>query len=158
MKPLVLGEFDAADERADLVLTTFFHLTEVRSLMRSDRTEVIAIVVAPHVQTLVEIASVSKRRKVGIWYSTEDQAVSIRDSLTESGIKNIVVLDSAEDDALSQVDLVVVPSEMPNLMARLQGRVRVIEFGNVLDAASIRIISDVVEDLQRAKPRAFTSE
>ena len=68
-----------------------------------------------------------------------------------------MVLDSAEDDALSQVDLVVVPSEMPNLMARLQGRVRVIEFGNVLDAASIRIISDVVEDLQRAKPRAFTS-
>ena len=153
VKPLVLGEFNAADERADLVLTTFFHLTEVRSLMRSDRTEVIAIVVAPHIQTLVQIAAVSRRRKVGIWYSTEDQAVSIRDSLTASGIMNIVVLDSVDNDALSQVDLVVIPSEMPNLMERLQGHVKVIEFGNVLDAASIRIISDVVEDLQRAKTR-----
>lgn len=154
VKALVLGHFDASEERADLILTTFFHLAEVRRLLRGDHTEVVAIVVAPHVQTLVEIASVSKRRKVGIWYSTEDQAMSIRDSLTQSGIENIVVLEHVDDDSLSQLDLVVVPSEMPKLKERLEGRVRVIEFGNVLDAASIRMISDVVADLQRTKSRA----
>lgn len=153
VKPLVLGAFDPAAERADLVLTTFFHLAEVRGRWRQG-TEVVAIVVAPHVRTLVKIASVPKRRTVGIWYSTEDQAVSIRDSLTQSGIRNIVVLGGVEDRDLEGVDLVVIPSELPELKSRLDGRVEVIEFGNVLDAASIRMVTEVVGDLQAAKRNA----
>jgi GntR family transcriptional regulator len=153
VKPLVLGEFDPADEQADLVLTTFFHLAEVRGLLRRPKTEVVAIVVAPHVQTLVQIASVPKRRTVGIWYSTEDQATNIRDSLTQSGIKNIKVLQGIEDEDLEGTDLVVIPSEMPQLKSRLDGRVKVIEFGNVLDAASIRMVTEVVNDMQSSKRR-----
>ncbi|GAA1948628.1 GntR family transcriptional regulator [Amycolatopsis minnesotensis] len=151
VKPLVLGEFGTEDEQADLVLTTFFHLAEVRGRWRRPETEVVAIVVAPHVQTLVKIASVPKRRTVGIWYSTEDQAVSIRDSLTQSGITNIEILDGVEDADLEGIDLVVIPSELPELKGRLRGRVDVIEFGNVLDAASIRMVTEVVGDMQAAK-------
>ncbi|WP_220186480.1 GntR family transcriptional regulator [Streptomyces parvulus] len=151
VKPLVLGAFEAEEEQADLVLTTFFHLAEVRGLFRRLKSEVVAIVVAPHVQTLVQIASVSNKRTVGIWYRTEDQALSVRDSLTQAGIKNIKILHSAEDEALEGTDLVVIPSEMPHLKERLEDRVRVIEFGNVLDAASIRMVAEVVSDMQAAK-------
>ncbi|CAM5373853.1 hypothetical protein SALBM135S_02574 [Streptomyces alboniger] len=151
VRPLVLGAFDAEEEQADLVLTTFFHLAEVRGLFRRPRTEVVAIVVAPHVQTLVQIASVPKNRTVGIWYRTDEQAVSVRDSLTQAGIENIEVLHGAEDEDLEGVDLVVIPSEMPELRTRLEGRVRVIEFGNVLDAASIRMVTEVVGDMQADK-------
>lgn len=151
IKPLVLGDFDAENERPDLVLTTFFHLAEVRALMRRPKTEVVAIVVAPHVQTLVQIAKVPKSRTVGIRYSTQDQAVSVRDSLVSSGISNIKVLEGVGDDELEGVDLVVVPSEVPHLKHELEGRVRVIEYGNVLDAASIRMVAEVVEELQVAK-------
>jgi GntR family transcriptional regulator len=154
VKPLVLGEFNAKDEPADLVLTTFFHLAEVRGRWRRPKTEVVAIVVAPHVQTLVKIASVPKDRTVGIWYSTEDQAISIRDSLAQSGIDNIRVLDGSADEHIDDVDLVVIPSEMPELKARLDGRVEVIEFGNVLDTASIRMVSQVINDMQAAKRAA----
>lgn len=153
VKPLVLGSFDPDDEHPDLVLTTFFHLAEVRSLLRRPNTEVVAIVVAPHVQTLVQIAQVPKSRTVGIWYSTEDQATSIRDSLTQSGISNIRVLESTQDEAIEGMDLVVIPSELPELREQLEDRVRVIEFGNVLDAASIRMVADVVRDLQLTKSR-----
>ena len=151
VRPLVLGEFDPAAEHPDLVLTTFFHLAEVRALLRRPKTEVVAIVVAPHVQTLVQIAQVPKNRTVGIWYSTEDQAVSIRDSLTQSGITNIQVLHGTDDDDIDSMDLVVIPSEMPQLREKLEDRVRVIEFGNVLDTASIRMVADVVRDLQLSK-------
>ncbi|MGH3518496.1 MAG: GntR family transcriptional regulator [Haloechinothrix sp.] len=151
VKPLVLGEFDPEGEQADLVLTTFFHLAEVRGLLRRPKTEVVAIVVAPHVQTLVQIASVPKSRTVGIWYSTDDQASSIQDSLTQAGIKNIKVLHGTEDADIEGTDLVVIPSDMPQLKSRLEGRVKVIEFGNVLDAASIRMVTEVVEDMQTAK-------
>jgi len=151
VRPLVLGDFDPETEHPDLVLTTFFHLAEVRKIMRRPKTDVVAIVVAPHVQTLVQIAQVPKRRTVGIWYSTEDQAQSIRDSLTQSGISNIKVLEGTSDEDLKEVGLVVIPSELPQLKQRLEGRVRVIEFGNVLDGASIRMVADVVHDLQASK-------
>jgi GntR family transcriptional regulator len=153
VRPLVLGEFDPESERPDLVLTTFYHLAEVRALMRRPKTEVVAIVVAPHVQTLVQIAQVPKNRTVGIWYSTEDQAVSIRDSLTQSGITNVRVLQGTTKADVEGVDLVVIPSELPQLKEKLEGDVRVIEYGNVLDAASIRMVADVVQELQLAKAR-----
>ncbi|MGW0733967.1 GntR family transcriptional regulator [Streptomyces sp. NPDC002851] len=153
VKPLVLGDFDPADEHPDLALTTFFHLAEVRGLLRRPTTDVVAIVVAPHIQTLLQVAQVPKNRTVGLWYSTDDQAASIRDSLTQAGVTNIEVLAGTTDDDLQGVDLVVVPSEMPDLKQRLEGRIRVIEFGNVLDAASIRMVSDVVRDLRVAKSR-----
>jgi GntR family transcriptional regulator len=151
VKPLVLGDFDPESERPDLVLTTFYHLAEVRALMRRPKTEVVAIVVAPHVQTLVQIAQVPKNRTVGIWYSSEDQAVSIRDSLSQSGLTNVRVLHGTTDDDLDGVDLVVIPSELPRLQQELEGKVRVIEYGNVLDVASLRMVADVVQELQRAK-------
>ncbi|GAB7039276.1 hypothetical protein JCM9533A_31260 [Catenuloplanes niger JCM 9533] len=154
VKPLVLGAFDAAAERPDLVLTTFFHLSEVRTLLRRPETEVVAIVAAPHIQTLVQIAQVPKDRTVGLLYSTEDQAVSIRDSLTQAGVTNIEVLTGTTDEDLRDVDLVVVPSESPDLARRLAGRARVIEFGNVLDAASVRMAGEVMRDLQLTKTQA----
>jgi GntR family transcriptional regulator len=146
--PLVLGRFAPADEHPDLVLTTFFHLVEVRKLLRRSDTDVVALVVAPHVRTLVQIAQVPKNRAVGIRYSTEDQAAGIRDSLTQSGITNITVLNGTSDQDLIGIDLVVVPSELPQLKADLQDKVRVIEFGNVLDAASLRMVTEVLRDLQ----------
>ncbi|WP_406293166.1 hypothetical protein OG948_01650 [Embleya sp. NBC_00888] len=151
MKPLVLGEFEPEEQQADLVLTTFYRLAEVRSLFRRPETEVVAIVVAPHLQTLVQIASVAKRRTVGIWYSTHEQASSIKCSLTQSGIKNIEVLCGTEDEDIEGMGLAVIPSEMPQLRSSLGGRVKVIEFGNVLDAASIRMVTEVVGDMQTAQ-------
>ncbi len=104
---------------------------------------------APHVQTLVAIAQVPKDRRVGIWYSTDDQAADVRDSLVQSGIQNIEVLDGIGDQDLENIDLVVIPSEMPHLRDRLEGRVKVIEFGNVLDEASVRMVSAVLSDLRQ---------
>ncbi|MEU4142302.1 GntR family transcriptional regulator [Streptomyces parvulus] len=155
VKPLVLSEFEPLDEPADLVLTTFFHLAAVRGLWDRRTTEVVGIVVAPHIRTLVRIATVPRDRSVGIFYTTDDQAASIRDSLVQSGITNIRVLTDADTD-LTGIDLAVVPSEMPDLASRLEGRVEVIEFGNVLDDASLRMVTEVVADMQTAKQRART--
>jgi DNA-binding transcriptional regulator YhcF (GntR family) len=152
VRPLVLGQFEAEDEfDVDLVLTTFFHLSEVRRLARGSRAEVVAIVVAPHVTTLVRLAQVPKRQRVGVLYSTTDQAVGIRDSLMQSGLKNIEVLERPTDEELSRVDVVVVPSEMPELRESINGAVEVIEFGNVLDEPSARMVAEVVEELRDRK-------
>ncbi len=149
VSPLVLGHFDPDTELdVDLVLTTFFHLAEVRKLARKRAAEVVAIVVAPHVQTLVKLAQVPKGQRIGILYTTEDQAVGIRDSLTQSGLHNIGIVSANGDAGLDEVDVVVVPTEAPELRSRVAGKVEIIEFGNVLDEASVRMVRDVVEELQ----------
>ena len=64
--PLVLDHFNPDEAfRVDLILTTFFHLAEVRRLARGSGAEVVAIVVAPHVTTLVQLAKVPKSQTVG---------------------------------------------------------------------------------------------
>jgi DNA-binding transcriptional regulator YhcF (GntR family) len=152
VRPLVLGSFDPQTELDfDLVLTTFFHLTEVRRLARDAPAEVVGIVVAPHVTTLVKLAQVPKGKRVGILYSTTDQAQGIRDSLLHSGLKNIEVVKDASPAELDRVDVVVVPSEMPELRSAINGQVEVIEFGNVLDESSMRMVREVIDEVRDRK-------
>jgi hypothetical protein len=88
---------------------------------------------------------------VGILYSTREQAEAIRDSLLQAGLDNIDVMDEPYDAKLETVDVIVVPSEMPGLRDRVNGDVEVIEFGNVLDEASLRMVREVVDDLRDRK-------
>jgi GntR family transcriptional regulator len=155
VEPLVLGEFDANDlAGADLVITTFFHLSEVRALARETSTEVLAIVVAPHVQTLVRLAQIPKNKRIGILYWTQDQAETIRQSLLDTGLGRIEVLGSASAEELEGIDLLVMPSENPELREQVGDAVPVVEYGNVLDEASVRMVVDVLDDLRGRRLRA----
>lgn len=155
VRPLVLDEFEPQQAfQVDLVLTTFFHLSEVRRLAYGLDVDVVAIVVAPHIQTLARIAAIPKSRRIGILYRTREQADTIRDSLAQAGLHRIDVLTDAHDEQLQRTDVVIVPSEMPEIRALLDERIEVIEFGNVLDEASIRMVSSVVEEIRERKATA----
>jgi GntR family transcriptional regulator len=161
VEPRVLGELDADDlGGADLVITTFFHLAEVRALARSMSEavpEVLAIVVAPHVQTLVRLAQIPKHERIGILYWTQDQAETIRQSLIDTGLGRIEVLGSASEEELEGIDLLVMPSENPELREQVGDAVPVVEYGNVLDEASVRMVSDVLDDLRGRRLRSVAA-
>lgn len=153
VEPLVLEEFDPGEAfQVDLILTTFFHLAEVRRLARSSEAEVVAIVVAPHVRTLVQLAQVPKGETVGILYSTQDQAETIRDTFVQTGLDNVQVLslDNLQEQ-LKSVDVVVVPTEMPELVEAIDDQAKLIDFGNVLDEASVRMVTEVVDEIRDRK-------
>jgi len=151
VQPLVLERLEPSSRDEDLILTTFFHLVEARRLLRGTGCELVAIVVAPHVRTLVQLAEVPSDRRVGVLYSTEQQGHRVRDSLVEAGLDNVEVIPTTGPEDLEGVDIVVVPTEMPSLRRELEGRVEVIEYGNVLDEASIQMVSAVVDELRDAK-------
>lgn len=158
VQPLVLGQLKGSDlADADLVVTTFFHHAEIRrtvqALQLAQPPEVLAIVAAPHIKTLSRLSRIPKDRLVGILYSTEDQAEAIRQSLTDTGLENVRVLTGPDDKELDNCDLVVVPSENPDLGARIKDRTKVIEFGNVLDPASRRMVSEIVDEIRERKDR-----
>ena len=158
VQPLVLGGM-APGELADcdLVITTFFHHAEIRrtvqGLQLEDAPEVLAIVAAPHIKTLARLSRIPKDRCIGILYSTDDQAEAIRQSLSDTGLAHIVVLRDGDDPKLADCDVVIVPSENPDLGEQIRDRVKVIEFGNVLDPASRRMVSEIVDELRERKQR-----
>jgi GntR family transcriptional regulator len=143
------------------VITTFFHLAEVRRLVRElapgEPPEVLAIVVAPHLKTLVRLSQIPAGHRIGIYYTTEHQAEAVRLSLADAGVRRIDLISGRDDPAIGACDLVIVPSENPELAEELEGRVPVLEFGNVLDAGSIQMVSDVVDDVRERKGGVTTA-
>lgn len=159
--PLVLSEFAPADlTDDDLVVTTFYHLSEVRKLARDSgrggaSPEVAAIVIAPHVMTLVKLAQLPKSSRVGILYSTRDQAESIQQSFAQANLAGVDVIEARDGEPVTGYDVVVIPSEHPDFRAQLPAGTEVIEFGNLLDVASIKMLADVIGEIRDRKALTY---
>lgn len=159
--PLVLLDFVPADlGDDDLVLTTFYHFSEVRKLAgdigrAGSSPEVAAIVIAPHLKTLVKLAQLPKTSRVGILYSTRDQAESIQLSFAQANLAGVDVIDARDGEPVTGYDVVVIPSEHPEFRVRLPEETEVIEFGNLLDAASIKMVGDVIDEIRDRKALTF---
>ncbi|TAM78183.1 GntR family transcriptional regulator [bacterium] len=152
VRPLVLGGFDPAEAfDVDLIVTTFFHLAEVRRLARSSRVEVIGIVVGPHLRTLLRLAQIPASHRIGILYSTIEQADLIRRSLIQAGLTNVDIFTPESIVTPDDVEVIIIPSEMPEIRARFANSIETIEFGNVLDEASVRMLEQVVEEIRERK-------
>ncbi|HET7571259.1 MAG TPA: GntR family transcriptional regulator [Gaiellaceae bacterium] len=154
--PFVLGGFEPGEVAGrDLVVTTFFHLAEVRRLVRdaqpADEPEVLGIVVAPHLKTLVRLSQIPKGHRIGIFYTTDDQAEAIRQSLADTGVDKVDVITGRDDPAIAGCDLVIVPSESPDLADQIRGKTQLLEWGNVLDASSVRMVREVVDEVRERK-------
>jgi GntR family transcriptional regulator len=162
VQPLVLDELrvpDVAD--SDLIVTTFFHHADLRrrvhAMQLEEPPEILAIIAAPHIKTLSRLSRIPKDRLVGILYSTEDQAEAIRQSLTDTGLENVRVLKGVTDPDIDNCDIVVVPSENPDLGDQIRDRVKVVDFGNVLDPASRRMVSEIVDEIRERSSQSLVS-
>jgi hypothetical protein len=140
------------------VITTFYHLNEVRTLARDgppSHPEVAAIVIAPHLTTLVKLAQLPKSSRVGILYSTRDQAESIQQSFAQASLSGVDVIEARDGEPVTGYDVVVIPSEHPDFRSRLPEETEVIEFGNVLDAASIKMVGEVIGEIRDRKALTY---
>jgi len=149
VEPLLIEALGAVAVEADLLITTFFHLAEVRRWVRASDTpvETAAVVVGPHLQTLMRIAEFPPGSRVAVRYTTEHQAAQVRDWIVESGVPGVEVI-PGHDPVPADVDALVIPSERPDLGDGAHPRTTVIEFGNLLDEASIASIREIVRELQ----------
>ncbi|MEV6630048.1 GntR family transcriptional regulator [Actinoplanes sp. NPDC051470] len=153
VRPSLLTELDAATADAELVITTFFHLAEVRRWAHAAGREIetVAIVVAPHIRTLMKVAELPEGARVGVRYSTLHQAEQVRDWLAAAGRAEVVVVPYAAAEPRPDLAVLVVPSEEPALAAVAGPDTEVVEFGNVLDEGSIQMVGTVLDDL-RSRP------
>lgn len=151
VSPSLIAELDEKAAECDVLVTTFFHLAEVRRWVRGAgrRIETVAVVVSPHIQTLMRIATLPKNARVGVHYSTEHQAEQVRDWLTDAGSRHVSVIPFRVDEIPSDLDVLVVPAEHPELGDGAAPNTQVIEFGGVLDEGSIRMLDEVLSELRQ---------
>lgn len=148
--PSLITELDERAADCDVLVTTFFHLAEVRRwvLGTGRHVETVAIVVAPHLQTLMTIATLPAGARVGVRYTTEHQAEQVRDWLAEAGSGSASVILARDEQVPPDLDVLVVPQEHPELADGAAPRTRVIEFGGVLDEGSVRTLDEVLGDVR----------
>lgn len=152
VRPSLLDELDATATDGDLVVTTFFHLAEVRRWAHHAQRDVetVAVVVAPHIRTLARVADLPAGARVGVRYSTPHQAEQVRDWFRTAGLADVVVVPH-DGDVPPDLAVLVVPSEDPGLAAGAGRGTEVVEFGNVLDEGSIRMVGEVRDQIRQTR-------
>ncbi|PKM43532.1 MAG: GntR family transcriptional regulator [Firmicutes bacterium HGW-Firmicutes-8] len=161
--PILLDDFrnqpdevNSQIDTTDLVLTTFFHLQEVRELVRVKGIDIIGIALDPQLETIVKIARLPQGTKLGIVCLSETFVTKIKGSLKRAGIEHLEIFTTTTKDpdelrdVVDAVDaLVVSPNrhrEVTNLNREHKPE---IEFRYLADAGSINVVKSALLELKR---------
>ena len=144
IRPILLRDLRAAPE-CDLLLTTFFHIEEVRR--RVPTREVLGLAALPDFHTLAEVARLPRRARVTLVCATEEGVRSKARSLGAVGLRRPRLLTATLDGgsrlrwALDQGEVLLAS---PKVLERLRGmippRVRIIPFASVLSEGALAVL------------------
>lgn len=161
--PVVLSEYEDDQEKlkktlqdADILITTFFHIKEVKTLVGDTDKEIIGIALNPHLESIVKIARLQEESSVGIICLSENFAVKIIGALKSAGLGNLKMITtiSKDEDELKNflrgLDAVIVsPNRKSEIIAIAHEKLNVIEFRFVPDKGSINVLKTTLIELKK---------
>ncbi len=83
------GEVNQFLTTTDLILTTFFHLQEVKEMVKFKGVEIIGIALDPQLETIVKIARLPQGTRLGIVCLSETFGAKVIGSLKKAGIDHL---------------------------------------------------------------------
>lgn len=96
---MLVGDFSKAVEkdlkslrRYGLIITTFYHIREVQSLLKDSGMEVVAVMVDTSIETLMRLTSLPEGTKVGVACTTRDGAENMKLSIQRAGLEHLRVI------------------------------------------------------------------
>ncbi len=110
--PLLIPDLEQAYQgspeflkRYALVITTFSHIHEVQSLLRKSKIEVVGLMAAASLETLMRLTALPKGTKVGVACSEWTGSQNVRLSVENAGLRNIelVMGCGAEPESLKRM-------------------------------------------------------
>jgi len=172
--PVLLRDFVARSDRGDLatadcVVSTFFHLSEVRRSLRerAPDLELFAISVRPHLSVLERLERLRRGSTVGVAYVGDDEFAAERlyrmtDAVRHIGLRQIdirpILLPASKRpdvELFAGLDAVLVrPTNVVAVRQALPDGLEIIEFVNELDSASRTFLCEVFDDLRSRKRSA----
>jgi GntR family transcriptional regulator len=145
----------------DCIVSTFFHLSEVRRLLRGlIDIELFAIGVRPHLSVLDALERLARKSSVGVMYYERpgdlfaaERLARMAEGVAHAGVRELRVRPVLVRSALSARDtagldaLVVRPENVAPIRQKLPRSIPVIEFVNDFDVASRQFLGEVFDDL-----------
>jgi GntR family transcriptional regulator len=87
--------------RYGLIITTFYHIREVQSLLEGSGIEVVALMVDTSLETLMRLISLPEGTSVGVACATWVGAENIKLSVQRAGLKHLRVISGCGEDKAS---------------------------------------------------------
>lgn len=158
VEPLILDDFEHVPDKAyqtikkaELIVTTFYHLAEVKALVPDRVKDILGIALDPLVDTIVQIARLPKEDKIGLVTLSEKFADSVKKSIQESGIPglSLVRIQAQSEEQIREAIrpfnvLIVSPGRKTQIEALTRGNKEVIEFIYRPDQGSINLLKNAL--------------
>jgi len=165
LKTLLLDELEQRiktgsypSKTVDLAVTTFFHLHQVKELLKEAPFDVVGIMAGPHIRTLMELSGLPEKTRLGIVCISLHSAKNMERSILSTGLTNIIPVPFSTSDpaqfhkAIQGVDVVLTSQAVANEVEnRVPPHVKLIVYDRVLDQGSLQILKEVIEGI-RQKP------
>ncbi|MGC9323303.1 MAG: GntR family transcriptional regulator [Desulfomonilia bacterium] len=142
--------------RSDIIVTSFYHLDEIRQRLGNIEVPIIGINLEPEMKTLIEIAKIPAYSTVGIVTSSEQFRTEIRGIMHHAGIHFDSLLethshDPGEIEALVKTcsAVLVSPHQKEGVLRAVKPGTRVIEFVFSPDKTSVNNLKVALLELKR---------
>ena len=144
-------------DKADLIVTTFFHLDEVRALFPDRGEDILGIALDPVMESIVKIARLPQGTKVLLVCISEAFAERVQKSIELAGITELDIEVSTERDLPSiqkrlqgKQAVIVSPGRLKEVASLVKRGTQIIEFIYKPDAGSVNLLrSSVLEHKKR---------
>ncbi|HHY38893.1 MAG TPA: GntR family transcriptional regulator [Clostridia bacterium] len=163
--PMLLEDINRREPRtlqilseADLVVTTFFHLDEVKDMLTGIRSDILGIALDPLLETMVKIARIDPGKKVGLVCISRAFADRVKKSLTQSGIELEFSFTTTREKEnlrsfLKGLDVVITsPGRRKEVEELKDPGAEVIEFTYRPDAGSINLLKSALLERRSKGP------
>lgn len=144
-------EAKAIVNRADMVVTTFFHLDEVKALFPGRQDDMLGIALDPEIESIVKIARLPRGSKVLLVCLSNRFAERIQKSMEIAGITELDVEVTTDKDPpvvseklKGKRAVIVSPGRLKEIAAVVKRGTEVIEFIYKPDAGSVNLLGSSV--------------
>ncbi|SEF84985.1 transcriptional regulator, GntR family [Caloramator fervidus] len=159
VSPLTISDLKERDEKtlkalkdAHLIIATFNHVNEVKTLTSDLKKEVLGVAINPCLEAIVRIARYPKGTRFGLLCLSEEFAFKVKTALNSAGLDLVDIRASvskkAEEvkDIIDTSDVIIVsPGRRQEVLKIAKGK-EVINFDYSLDKGSVKaIMSKIIE-------------
>jgi len=135
----------------DLVVTTMFHLDEVKLLIENKGVEVLPIALSPQLESIIKIARIHKNHNVGILCISQAFGEKVKKAISEAGLsfKNIIISTSYKTEEIKKFErncdaIITSPGRKKDILPYIENGKEIIEFIFVPDMGSINLLKTTI--------------
>jgi len=163
VEPFLIDDVKTSSEmkdkirRSDMVVTTFFHLDEVRALFPERQEDILGIALDPDIESIVRIARLPQGTKVLLVCISRAFAERVLKSMELAGISELdveIAIDRDSREIAQKLQgkkaVIVSPGRLKEVASMVKRGIQIIEFIYRPDAGSVNLLrSSVLEHRKR---------